>query len=162
MPNRAVNQMPEVTTLQDGDLLYLVRGTTDYSADAASFAGRTLVAEVVIPTAQVLTMGVTPVQVVAAPAAGKVLIPYITMFQYLDGTTPFTSSGDLAVESAGGSVLQTALSMGDDTQANVMANGGGVTVSGAALRATTSDGGNPTGGDYDLRIVIYYTIADAN
>ena len=162
MPNQAINQFPEVTSLLDGDLLYTVRGTTDHSVDASTFAGRILVAEVVIPTAQVLTIGTTPVQIVAAPAADKVLIPLITVYQYLDGTTPFTTSADLCIESNGGGVLQTAIGMGDETQANVMGSNGGASAAGASLRATTTDADDPVGGDFDLRVVIYYTIADAD
>lgn len=161
MPNQSISQFPEVTTLLDGDLLYTVRGTTDHSVDASTFAGRILVAEVVIPTAQVLTIGATPVQVVAAPAADKVLIPLATVFQYLDGTTPYSASADLCIQ-CDSVTLQTALGMGADFDPNVMANNGGSVAAGTALVVTTTDAGDPTTGDYDLRVVIYYTIADAD
>jgi hypothetical protein len=162
MPNRAINQFPALTELQDGDLLYTVRAGTDYKVDASTFGGRLLMVETVIPTASMLDIGDTPFTIVPAPAADKVIVPVLTVFQMVDGGTPYTSSGDLETRTVGGAQLQFAFGTGFYGDADAMGNTGGNAVAGAALVMTTTDGADPTDGDYDCRVLTYYMIVDAD
>jgi hypothetical protein len=162
MPNRAINQFPAITELQDGDLLYTVRAATDYSVDASTFAGRLLLSEVLIPTASMLDIGDTPFTIVPAPAADKIIVPVITVFKMIDGATQYTSTGDLVTLTTGAGVLQSALGTGQYADADIMGNIGGPSLPGTALVMTTSDGSDPTLGDYDCRVLVYYMIVDAN
>ena len=162
MANRSITQFPAITELQDGDIMYTVRAGVDYKVDAATFGGRLLMVETVIPTASVLDIGDTPFTIVPAPAADKVIIPILTVFQMIDGSTPYNSSGDMITKTVGGGQLQLAISTGAYGDADAMSNNGGSAGAGLALLMTTSDAANPTDGDYDCRVLTYYMLVDAN
>ena len=162
MPNRAINQFSNAASLQDGDLLYAVRGTTDYKIDAATFAGRIQSFQTVIASADVLTIGTTPVIVVPAPSASQVLLPVMVYFQYINGTLDYTSSGDLSLFDVGvGYTYAFANIMGSIGDGNVMGMTGAPLTAGAGLYLSTSDGADPTGGDTDMKVIVYYTVHNA-
>jgi hypothetical protein len=159
MPNRAINQFPNAASLQDGDLLYAVRGTTDYKIDAATFAGRIQSFQTVIASADVLTIGTTPVIVVPAPSASQVLLPVMVYFQYINGSTGYVSTGDLSVFDVGlNNVYAYSQAMGFTGDGNVMQIVGAPLTAGAGLFLTTSDFADPGSGDFDLKIIVYYTV----
>ena len=163
MPNKSINQMPSLLSLQDGDLLYAVRSSTDYKVDAATFAGRVQAFETLIPSADVLTIGNTPVNVVPAPTASQVIVPLMVFFKYESGTTDYVSTGDLVlINAAAGATYGTAIGMGSTAgDGNTMTMTGDLLDAGAGLFLCTSDVADPTTGDYDLRVIVYYTIANA-
>lgn len=161
MPNQAINQFPEVTTLLDGDLLYTVRGTTDHSVDASTFAGRILVQTTVIPTASVLTLGTTPFQIIPAPAASLVILPLRSVIYMTDGTVNYTTSTDLFLATeTGADIAQFDISDASLTPQVNSALTGAVVKAGEALEANTA-GVNPTTGDYDITVTVWYQLIDA-
>jgi hypothetical protein len=162
MPNRAINQFPNAASLQDGDLLYAVRGTTDYKVDAATFAGRIQSFQTTIASADVLTIGTTPVIVVPAPSASQVLLPVMVYFQYINGTTDYTSTGDLWLYDVGlGQYYGAAIGMGASGDGNVMTMLGAPLTAGAGLYLSTADFADPATGDYDMKVIVYYTVHNA-
>jgi hypothetical protein len=161
MPNRAINQFPNAASLQDGDLLYAVRGTTDYKIDAATFAGRIQAFQTVIASADVLTIGTTPVIVVPAPSASQVLIPVMVFFQYSNGTTDYTGPDLALVDAAQNEIYGTAQTMGFSGDGNVMGITSGAMIAGDGLYLSTFDQTDPTTGDYDMKVIVYYTVHNA-
>jgi hypothetical protein len=162
MPNRAINQFSNAASLQDGDLLYAVRGTTDYKIDAATFAGRIQSFQTIIASADVLTIGTTPVIVVPAPSASQVLLPVLVFFQYINGTTDYISTGDLYLyDGSLGEYYGSAFGMGASGDGNVMTMYGAPLIAGAGLYLSTQDLADPTTGDYDLKVIVYYSVHNA-
>ena len=161
MPNQAINQFPEVTSLLDGDLLYTVRGTTDHSVDASTFAGRILVQTTVIPTASVLTLGTTPFQIIPAPAASLVILPLRSVIYMTDGTVDYATSPSMFLATETGSNF--AEFVIDDATLTPQVNGCFANVvlkAGEAIEANTA-GANPTAGDYDITVTVWYQLIDA-
>jgi hypothetical protein len=161
MPNRAINQFSNAASLQDGDLLYAVRGTTDYKIDAATFAGRIQSFQTVIASADVLTIGTTPVIVVPAPSASQVLLPVMVFFQYINGTTDYVGTDLALVDAAQSESYGVALIMGILGDGNVMTMTGAALIAGDGLYLSTFDGLDPTGGDSDLKVIVYYSVHNA-
>jgi hypothetical protein len=163
MANKAVNQMPSIGALADGDLLYVVRSGTDYNVDASSFAGRIQSFGTIIDSGDVLQLGTTPFVVVPAPAATQVLMPVMVYFQWISGTTGYTSGANLAVYHPSlATKFGEAIGLGSLGDGNTMLMFGGQVEPGTELVITTDDGLDPTGGDYDLRVVVFYTTTDAS
>jgi hypothetical protein len=163
MANKAVNQMPSIGALADGDLLYVVRSGTDYNVDASSFAGRIQSFGTIIDSGDVLQLGTTPFVVVPAPAATQVLMPLMVYFQYVGGTTDYTSTGNLAVYHPSLTTkFGEAIGMGASGDGNTMFMFGGQVEPGTELVITTDDSADPTTGDRDLRVVVFYTTTDAS
>jgi len=158
MPNRAINQFSNAASLQDGDLLYAVRGTTDYKIDAATFAGRIHSFQTIIASADVLTIGTTPVIVVPAPSASQVLLPVMVFFQYINGTTDYTGPDLALVDAAQNESYGLGLGMGFIGDGNVMGMTGAALTAGTGLFLSTFDGTDPTGGDSDLKVIVYYSV----
>jgi hypothetical protein len=158
MPNRAINQFSNAASLQDGDLLYAVRGTTDYKIDAATFAGRIQSFQTVIASADVLTIGTTPVIVVPAPSASQVLLPVMVFFQYINGTTDYTGPDLAMVDAAQNEIYALAQTMGVSGDGNVMGMTSGALIAGDGLYLSTFDQTDPTTGDYDMKVIVYYTV----
>lgn len=163
MPNKSINQMPSLLSLQDGDLLYAVRASTDYKVDAATFGGRVQAFETLIPSAEILTIGTTPVVVVPAPTAAQIAVPILVFFAYESGSADYVSTGDLVLANAAATAIYgNAIGMGSTAgDGNTMGMVGDLLDAGADLMLTTSDAADPTTGNYDLRVIVYYTIANA-
>ena len=161
MPNRAINQFPAITELQDGDLLYTVRAATDYSVDASTFAGRVLSVRVTIPTASVLTLFTTPFEIIPAPAADKVILPLRAVLFLVDGSVDYTTNTNLFLATETGTdVASFDITSAANTPQVNSAGQGGIVKAGEALEARV-DAGNPTAGDYDAEILVFYQLIDA-
>jgi hypothetical protein len=66
----------------------------DAAIAAAGGAGGGLeVSSVALSAAQLLALNGTPVQLVAAQGAGKVVIPFMIVLEFIPNTTPFTVGG---------------------------------------------------------------------
>lgn len=159
--NRAINQFPALTELQDGDLLYTVRAATDYSVDASTFAGRVLSVRVTIPTASVLTLFTTPFEIIPAPAAGQVILPLRAVLFLVDGSVDYTTNTNLFLATETGTDVAS-FDIGDVNTTPQVNNGtaGGVVKAGEALQAKVATG-NPTTGDYDIELLVFYQLIDA-
>lgn len=159
--NRAINQFPALTELQDGDLLYTVRAATDYSVDASTFAGRVLSVRVTIPTASVLTLFTTPFEIIPAPAAGQVILPLRAVLFLVDGSVDYATNTSLLLATTTGTSVCTFDIQ--DVLTTPQVNGTGlspVVKAGEALRASIETG-NPTTGDYDIELLVFYQLIDA-
>ena len=46
-----------------------------------------------VSSAQLLALAATPILIVPAPGAGKMILPIMTSYEFIFGTTPYTNSG---------------------------------------------------------------------
>lgn len=123
-----------------------------------------------IPTSEVLTLNGTPKTLIAAPGVGKV-IEIIHVSVKIDyGTTPYATNTSLRVRHVGAGFAirfqnDILLSTASRTlrMDGIVSTGSGTTntqiLENAALQAFV-DVGNPTAGDSDIYVNIWYTITD--
>jgi len=125
-------------------------------------------ADVIIPSAQVLTMGTTPVEIVPS-VVGKTIIPIqavasITQF----GTTPYATHGNLVLSLQGANkglfFLPEADFLFSNTEANCIIpfdtpNANSQMLIGDQPLEASIEFGNPTAGDSDILIAVFYILA---
>ena len=157
--NRAIHQLPEVTSLQDGDLFVIARPSggsfVDRSIDATGFPQQMQFTTVTVPAASVLTLGTTPFTLIAAPAAGQAIFVKAALMSMLNGSIDYATSTNLNI----GAVAGTGYLLLDISTASSspwIASGGGGTIVDGASTVLTAGGVNPTAGDYDLEIQLWY------
>jgi len=125
-------------------------------------------ADVLIPSAQVLTMGATPVEIIPA-VAGKTIIPILAIAAILQyGTTPYATHGNIGLGLQGATkglfFLPEADFLFSNTEANCIipfdapnANSN-MLLENAPLEASI-EFGNPTAGNSNIAISVLYTLA---
>jgi|ERR1041385_5316389 hypothetical protein len=123
-------------------------------------------AQVTVPTASVLTLKDTPYQLVAAPGTGLVVIP-VALYATLtfNSAAYATDAAGFSVRYTNGSGASTAMTI---TQAFAQSSASAIFHINAGTTAITpvanaklvlyADNANPTTGDSDLKIQIYYRI----
>ena len=157
--NKAIHQLQEATELQDGDLLIISRpsggGFVDRYVDASTFPQRTQYVAVTVPTASVLTLGATPFTLIAAPAAGQAIFVKAALMSMLNGSIDYATSTNLNIGSVGGTGYLL-LDISNASSSPMIASGGGGTIVDGASTVLTAGGVNPTAGDYDLEIQLWY------
>lgn len=178
MPNKSVPQLDPVTTLLDADLFHIVTANIDKKITAANVkayingADSSIIyeAELDITSAELLVLNGTPKLFIAAPEAGYYIellsVTCLTPVTIYD--TPYATN--------------TALSAYTDTATKAQFTGSGILaasvyrnsnlglVSSSSLAATDTqhitgkavyvrvDTGNPTAGDYDIKVYATYRI----
>lgn len=141
--------------------MYIVRSGVDYQITGANMPPKVYAATTLIPSASVLTLNATPVEVVSAAPVGTVIIPIRGLIQFSGGTTDYTTNTTLMListstpSSAGsllGSIADRSAAVGMGPQATVTS---GHLVPEDSLSAKV-DSGNPAAGDSDLTITVWY------
>ncbi len=164
MPNKAINQLVYTPDRTDDDRHYIVRSATDYQILGASFAPKLEAASVLIPSAQVLTLFTTPVQVVPAAPAGYINIPIGGTIEFSGGGADYATNTTLLVGSTSAltsSVYTLVGSIADRSTANAAYLPSGAAVSPTIEADSLSvmiQTGNPTAGDSDILVTVYYNI----
>ena len=161
MPNKAIHQLAEATSLQDGDVLVVSRPSggsfVDRSVDAATFPQRLQYAAITVPVASVLTLGDTPVIVVPGPSAGEAIVLKNAVLKMVNGTTDYATSTTLSLGTdGGGDIAQFDISGAAASPMVPGFLGGKITT--ASDLILTAGGVNPTDGNYDLEIQVWYTV----
>jgi hypothetical protein len=164
MPNKAIHQLEEVTRLKDDDLFIIARPSggayIDRSINAATFPQRVELAAVTVPTASVLTLGTTPYTLIPAPGAGKAIVPKQVLMSMISGTTGYATQTDVYVACDGGSdIFRLEIDNAGNTPQIATAELAGTVVDNADLELNAASV-NPTAGDYDLVLQIWYQIVD--
>lgn len=160
MPNKSTSQMTATSQRTDDDRMYIVRSGVDYQITGANMPPKVYAATTLIPSASVLTLNATPVEVVSAAPVGTVIIPIRGLIQFSGGTTDYTTNTDLMLLSTStpiagilfGSIADRSAAVGMGPQATVAS---GACVPEDSLSAKI-DSGNPAAGDSDLTITVWY------
>ena len=168
MPNRATHQLPEITELQDGDLVYIVRdnsGTyTDHKMEALRIGPALREATVQLNSASVQGLG-TEVQLVAAQGAGKHIIPQYVRAELSSVTTPYATNTTVYVGQAGavGSSDRWSsfpIDSGSDIVLMTCGPDGDAFQMGPNAALAMKAAGNPTAGDGTLTVTVGYIVVE--
>ena len=125
-----------------------------------------LVATVSLSSAQILALNTTPIQLVAAPGANKMIVVSVVAFYYDHNTTAYATNTTLHLRYA--SAASSGITLGNfitQTQDVIATQTGNLFTSAPnafinqALNITV-DTGNPTAGDGTLVVKVYYRIVD--
>jgi hypothetical protein len=126
--------------------------------------------DVTIPSADVLTLNTTPIDLVPAQGANTIIVPTTILAEMDYNTTPYATNGNLVIKSGGGWFVAAA----EDTQflfgtvsriVNIMVienDKSATTVQYVANQPLTVEvlTDNPTAGDSDIRIFGTYKVID--
>lgn len=160
MPNRAIHQFPFTSDrINDNDRTYVVRSGADYYLNGSALPQRVDTAVAMIESADVLTMGVTPVLIMVPPVSGVIIVPLRILIQFQGGTTDYDTNTDIifgSTSTLGDSAYTMAGSIADLTEPNaaLAPNSAPLVVSdGISAKVRT---GNPANGDSDLVITVFY------
>jgi hypothetical protein len=133
----------------------------------SSFGDSTLVYESTtsLSSAQILALNSTPVQLVAAPGSGKIVVPLEVILNYTHVSTNYNGGSLQIYESvgaplrSGNTIINAAVSSILDFYDNGAANGTGIKpyIANTALMLTNASS-NPTLGDGTLKVTVLYKI----
>jgi len=122
--------------------------------------------QISLTSAQLLSLNTTPVQLVAAPGAGKIIVPVQVVFDYTYGTATYVAGTFQIYEDVSSPIYATIGNVLNATSSAIFyrnpsaTNTGGGTgkcVDNAPLMAWTTSS-DPTTGDGTLKINVYYKI----
>lgn len=172
MPNRATHQLPFLTLPpEDNDLFYAVRdngnGTySDLSIRKLDLSPNIRTVSIVIPSADVLQLNSTTQTVLFGGVAGYFNLPLFVVTTFGSGSTSYATNTNLVFFPASLTAAEAF------AEVDISANPGEVYVSpvygSAYTQFAESEGvicqvetGNPTAGDCDLTITLYYQLITA-
>ena len=130
--------------------------------------GGIIPATVTLSSADILDLHNTPVTLVAAPGAGKFVVPHEVVAYYSFGTIAYTASGEAPTirwggsVSAGDAIMTTSRLTGTVDAIDHASGSGGGDASGIvdiALQAKVTDG-SFADGDGTLTVTVWYSIED--
>ena len=158
MPNRAIHQFPNTANrLDEDDLIYTVRNGLDYRMPAYLLPPTIYTAQAVIAAADVLTLFSSPVAIIPAPAAGKYIWPRLALIEFSGGSADYATNTQLGIGTNNGDPVLIG-DISDRTAPNTAyAQVNGILNPGQPLLAYVL-GGNPTAGNSDLTITMWYSI----
>jgi hypothetical protein len=119
-------------------------------------------AKVVIPTAQVLTLNTTPVQLVAAPPAGYAIDLLSGVFKISFNSVAYATNTDLQIRSVGSTTKITndvsiLTAIANSIQKLTIVPSSDQYLENAGLEVRV-DAGDPTAGDSDITVYVTYRI----
>jgi hypothetical protein len=139
--------------------------TSDASGNASwqSMYGYQYYSAVTITSAQTLSIGSSPVEILPAPGANK-YYDFKVFFEYIFNTTSYVSTGKMELHDSTTKRVTNQLDFnGQPTNrvliSDINTQNEFLSVN-SKLEFTTSDGTNPTLGDSSFKVKIYYNIID--
>ena len=158
---------PGISNLDTADYLVITDAENSLMTKTATIAQiqnlfgiDTLVAQVTVNTGSLLTLGNTPITLIAAPGANKV-IDIISISQYLDaGTTPYQFGGVLEVK-IGATVFGTLSAQSANFATDLVSKietGGTTKVIDQNTAVTLETAGNPAAGNGTMFFNIMYRV----
>ena len=143
-------------------------GGDDWNDDHVLIGDYLRKATVTLSSAQILDLHNTPITLVAAPGAGKFVVPHEVVAYYSFGTIAYTASGEAPTirwggsVSAGDAIMTTSRLTGTVDAIDHASGSGGGDASGIvdiALQAKVTDG-SFADGDGTLTVTVWYSIED--
>lgn len=149
-------------------LIYYYNGRSWVAVGSGGGGGgssTTLTSQTSLSSAQILAIYTTPIQLIAAPGAGKIIVPWTIIVDYTFGTSPY-SGGLYMYETTGSQMITSSNTINGSVNIirifmlyNGQATNNNVSVvDNAPLMVAGSGGGNPTGGDGTAKITVIYQI----
>lgn len=176
MADQKITELTAATSIADADLLTIVQSGTNKKATMEVL--RTSLGffreRVTVSSAQLLTLGSVPVEIVAAPGANTYLAIHSIYVSYNYGTIAYVFAGTESPTFFVGStnafyqISTSSINGAADFNRKLFEFSSGVTgvpiTTNTALTLGTADNGDPTAatGDGNLDVVVYYSIEDVN
>lgn len=167
MPNKSTSQMTATALRTDDDRHYVVRSGVDYQITGANMPPAVYAQVTLIPAASVLTLNATPVLVVDPAPVGTVIIPLRAAIQFDNGTADYAANTTLAigstsvisdtVKSVTGSIADRLVPNECFAPSGIGALSPSIAEDSLSARVET---GNPTTGDSDLVITVWYYLRE--
>lgn len=143
-----------------GEVLLLAFDGTNYQIIGRRSNGVPLYSEITIPTASVLTANATPIELIAAPGAGKAIVLMETVMSIDFNSAAYATNTNVLIRRN----TSTIFTVGGFLNASADAVNYQPGVAGAAaLNQNINfqvDAGNPTAGNSDVKIKVWYRIID--
>lgn len=174
MGSKATHQMPTLSTLRPGDLFYVVREESagvfkDYCAPRSLLPEAVLMETVMLTSAQILDLHTTPVELIPEQGAGSIIVVKLMTMQAVNGTTAYVGGwqvGGVTINAA--NCLMTGAFPDLDTPipyyviypSNAGSNVNQSVAPGTSVRIG-GDTSDPTTGDGDVLVKIYYSVINA-
>lgn len=169
MPNKSISQLPVATTIQTGDVLVLSREISpgvfqDFQVSESLIAKAPFSATVTIPSAQVLTLFDSRVMVVQTPGDGSRIMPIAAEVSLSGVGTPYATNIVVTILGENASpASQYWAAFPIDSATDVEYQVQSAAVNGQRLYVdqsmyVQSQTGNPTAGDGDLIVTVYYQL----
>jgi hypothetical protein len=165
---------PDGTATQAGDIvsgqLYIINyDGTDFLI-VPGFGGGTALAEnsllvstTTVTSAQILALYTTPITLISAPGAGKFIVVHRVLGSVDYNTTPY-SNGNMIINYSGGTTCATIVddllkATTDEVYYDYGQVAGGLSAGiNESILITMAVATDPTGGDSDMKVKIWYTI----
>lgn len=160
MPNKAIHQLPFTADRDDiEDRFYVVRSGVDHSLPGYAMPPKINIASRSITSVQVLDLNSTPLEIVSNAPTGWVHIPIRGLVEFDGGSADYATNTFIAIGSTTALATMLVGSIADRTDPNALTvaagNAGVPSVSGDSLSVYV-DVGNPTAGDSDIRVTVWY------
>jgi len=139
--------------------------TTDGSGTTSwqSMYGYQYYSAVTITSAQTLSIGSSPVEILPAPGANK-YYDFKVFFEYIFNTTSYVSTGKMELHDSTAKRVSNRFDFNGQLSNNILISDMNAASElmpiNSKLEFTTSDGTNPTLGDSSFKVKIYYNIID--
>jgi hypothetical protein len=157
-------------TIADSDVFYFGQNGTEYQLPFSSIKdmfGNVQAAELSIPTASVLTLNATPLDIVAAPGAGYAIEVISATYGATYNSVAYATYTQLQLITAGATIAQYNIPSGltftasGKWQMYQYSSAFGATstqvIENAALQVKVATG-NPTAGNSDIKVYVLYRI----
>jgi hypothetical protein len=139
--------------------------TSDASGNASwqSMYGYQYYSAITITSAQTLSIGSSPVEILPAPGANK-YYDFKVFFEYIFNTTSYVSTGKMELHDSTTKRVSNRFDFNGQLSNNILISDMNAASElmpiNSKLEFTTSDGTNPTLGDSSFKVKIYYNIID--
>ena len=174
MADTKISNLNAATSIADADLLTIVQSGSNKKITGETFRNVLgyIQKKVTVSSAQLLTLGSVPVTIIAAPGANKYLniLSICVSYNYNSVAYDFSNiespSFYYGATWTGYAIQYTTINAGADFTINIFpynATSSELTlVANTALTLGTAAGTNPSTGNGDLDVVVYYSIEDVN
>jgi len=159
MANRSIHQQPFASNRVAGDVFMIDRSTNTLKLDESALPPTLLTAQVVIASADVLTMFTTPIQVIPAADAGTVYFVRGGIIEFANGSANYaTNTNAMLVSTTTPTAPAFLASIASRTVVPLFSQTGTASVVAGDSVSITVQTGNPTAGDSDLTVTVWYYI----
>jgi len=171
MPNRSTHQMPIATARQEDDITYIAREVTpgvyeDRRISLTDISPSYFTAQLTIPSASVLTLNSVPLQIIGALSISEGIVPLFGFVDFVNVTVPYATNvvaylGTSALTSTN-YVMAFNIDEADGERSIIYPQpAAGLATANMAVGESMWIkvlGGDPTAGDGDLVVTVYYQV----